>query len=244
MSWWFRGNSFVFAGICSGKLNCKGEQTNVPHIYAIGDVVSGNPELTPVAIMAGKLLAKRLYANGTEGMDYDRIPTTVFTPLEYGCCGLSEEDAIARYGDQLEVYHSNYTPLEWTIVESRPHNKCYVKLLVNKADSNRVVGFHILGPNAGEITQGWACAVKLGATYETFSSTVGIHPTTAEELTTLTYVQDSIFASCRCLLSFGCSRAVVRLIRLHLRIFRLQHYKVQWSFRGQGGLLRLSPLTS
>lgn len=169
-----------------GKIPCIAEQTNVPHIYAIGDVVSGKLELTPVAIAAGRLLAKRLYANATEGMDYDKVPTTVFTPLEYGCVGFSEEAAIARYGaDGLEVYHSKFTPLEWTVVESRPQNACYAKIIVDKRDDERVVGFHILGPNAGEITQGWAAAMRLGATYASFASTVGIHPTVAEEFTTL-----------------------------------------------------------
>lgn len=162
------------------------EQTSQPHVYAIGDVLLGKPELTPVAIAAGRLLAKRLYGGSTEGMAYSLVPTTVFTPLEYGACGLSEEDALATFGsDSIEVYHTNFTPLEWTVVSSRPQGKCYAKLVVNKKDSNRVVGFHVLGPNAGEITQGWACAIRLGATYEAFTSTVGIHPTSSEEFTTL-----------------------------------------------------------
>ena len=77
------------------------------------------------------------------------------------------------------------------MVESRPQNGCYAKLIVNKADSNRVVGFHVLGPNAGEITQGWTCALRLGATYESFTRTVGIHPTMAEEFTSLTVTKSS-----------------------------------------------------
>lgn len=175
-----------------GKVPCAGEQTNVPHIYAIGDVVTGNPELTPVAISAGRLLARRIYGKSVEGMDYDKIPTTVFTPLEYGAIGLSEEAAIAKFGEEnIEVYHSNFTPLEWTVVEGRPQNACYAKLIVNKKDAKRVVGFHILGPNAGEITQGWACAIRLGATYESFIQTVGIHPTMAEEFTTLSITKSS-----------------------------------------------------
>lgn len=90
------------------------------------------------------------------------IPTTVFTPLEYGCCGLSEEDAASRLGDSnVEVYHSAMTPLEWTIGEHHPANKCYAKIIVNKADNNRVVGFHVLSPHAGEITQGWAWCVPV-----------------------------------------------------------------------------------
>lgn len=169
-----------------GKLACVHEQTNVPHIYAVGDVVAGRPELTPVAIMAGRLLARRLFGGATEGMDYERIPTTVFTPLEYGCVGLSEEDAIAKFGaGAVEVFHANYTPLEWAVVEARPQGKCYAKLIVHTADDERVVGFHVLGPNAGEITQGWGAAIRLGATYQSFISTVGIHPTSSEEFTTL-----------------------------------------------------------
>lgn len=175
-----------------GKIPCVGEQTNVPHIYAIGDVVSGAPELTPVAIAAGKLLANRLYGGSSNGMDYEKIPTTVFTPLEYGCIGLSEETALARYGEEnIEVYHSSFSPLEWAVVERRPENACYAKLIIHKADNNRVVGFHILGPNAGEVTQGWAAAMRLGATYETFTQTVGIHPTVAEEFTTLSIAKSS-----------------------------------------------------
>jgi len=174
-----------------GKIPAIAEQTAVPHIYALGDVVVGNPELTPVAIAAGKLLARRLYGGDTEGVDMDRIPTTVFTPLEYGCCGLAEEDARARYTDDgVEVYHSALTPLEWTVPEGRPENKCYAKIIVDKA-TDRVLGFHYLGPNAGEVTQGWAAAMRLGATYASFTSTIGIHPTVAEEFTTLSVTKSS-----------------------------------------------------
>jgi len=169
-----------------GKIVCDNEQSSVPHIYAIGDVVSGKPELTPVAIAAGRALANRLYGGSRDGMDYDKIPTTVFTPLEYGCIGFSEEAAIASLGaENIDVYHSGFTPLEWTVVESRPQNACYAKIIINKNDSNRVVGFHVLGPNAGEITQGYAVALRLGATYESFLQTVGIHPTMSEEFTIL-----------------------------------------------------------
>ena len=175
-----------------GKIPTVGEQTNVPHVYAIGDVVVGVPELTPVAIASGRLLAARLYGGKTEGMDYDKVPTTVFTPLEYGCCGLSEEDAIARLGEEhVTVYHSSLTPLEWTVTSHRPPNKAYAKLIVHTADSDRVVGFHYLGPNAGEITQGWGAAMRLGATYESFSRTIGIHPTVAEEFTQLSITKAS-----------------------------------------------------
>jgi len=157
------------------------EQTNVPHIYAIGDVIYGQLELTPVAIKAGALLSQRLFAGATAKMDYKGVPTTVFTPLEYGCCGLTEEEAQAALGDKLSTYHIQFQPLEWQYNKMRPdsHN-CYVKTLVNK-DTGLVVGFHICAPNAGEITQGLAIAMKCGMTKEQLDSCVGIHPTTAED---------------------------------------------------------------
>eukprot|EP01107_Rhizomastix_libera_P004453 TRINITY_DN174_c0_g1_i1.p1 TRINITY_DN174_c0_g1~~TRINITY_DN174_c0_g1_i1.p1 ORF type:complete len:566 (+),score=149.29 TRINITY_DN174_c0_g1_i1:49-1746(+) len=158
------------------------DQSSIPHIFAIGDVNDGKPELTPVAIRAGKLLAKRLFSRSQALMVYRNIPTTVFTPLEYGSVGLSEETALSRYGDNVEVFHTTFAPLEWTL----PHrNGCYAKLIVNKGDHNRVIGFHILSPNAGEVTQGFAVAINMGATKEDFDNTVGIHPTIGEEFTTL-----------------------------------------------------------
>lgn len=174
----------------NGKIPVTNEQTNVPHIYAIGDCIDGEKltppsaftELTPVAIQAGKLLAKRLYGGASKQMDYQLVPTTVYTPLEYGCCGMTEEEAIALHGDaSIEVYHAYYKPLEWT-VPHRGDNACYVKLICNLQDHERVIGFHICGPNAGEITQGFAVALKCGATKAQFDDTVGIHPTTAEEV--------------------------------------------------------------
>ncbi|XP_018616285.2 thioredoxin reductase 1, cytoplasmic-like [Scleropages formosus] len=161
------------------------EQTNVPHIYAIGDILEGKWELTPVAIQAGKLLARRLFGGSTVKCDYINVPTTVFTPLEYGCCGLSEEKAVEMYGEEnIEVYHSLFWPLEFT-VPGRDNNKCYAKVVCNKLDSERVVGFHYLGPSAGEVTQGYAAAMKCGMTKEQLDITIGIHPTCAEIFTTM-----------------------------------------------------------
>eukprot|EP01027_Heterolobosea_sp_BB2_P022157 GEZU01032599.1.p2 GENE.GEZU01032599.1~~GEZU01032599.1.p2 ORF type:complete len:504 (+),score=174.12 GEZU01032599.1:256-1767(+) len=163
----------------------KYEQTVVPHIYAIGDVLANNLELTPVAIQAGVLLARRLYGGSQKLMDYINVPTTVFTPLEYGCVGLSEDAAVEAYGlENLKIYHSYMTPLEWT-VPHRPDNKCYMKLICNAQDNEKVLGFHVLGPNAGEITQAVAVAMRLGVTKQDFDDTVGIHPTLAEEMTLL-----------------------------------------------------------
>ncbi|XP_076609384.1 thioredoxin reductase 3 isoform X1 [Chaetodon auriga] len=167
------------------------EQTNVSHIYAIGDILEGKWELTPVAIQAGKLLARRLFGGSKIKCDYINVPTTVFTPLEYGACGLSEERATELYGqDNIEVFHSLLWPLEFT-VPGRDNNKCYAKLICNKLDSDRVIGFHYLGPNAGEVTQGFGAAMKCGATKEQFDSTIGIHPTCAEIFTTLDVTKSS-----------------------------------------------------
>ncbi|XP_043934345.1 thioredoxin reductase 3 [Protopterus annectens] len=161
------------------------EQTNVPHVYAIGDILDGKLELTPIAIQAGKLLARRLFGGSSIKCDYINVPTTVFTPLEYGCCGLSEEKAIEFYGEgSIEVYHSNFWPLEWT-VPGGSNNSCYSKIICNKLDRERIVGLHVLGPNAGEITQGFAAAMKCGITKEQLDSTIGIHPTCAEVFTTM-----------------------------------------------------------
>uniref|UniRef100_A0A7N5ZS36 thioredoxin-disulfide reductase (NADPH) n=1 Tax=Anabas testudineus TaxID=64144 RepID=A0A7N5ZS36_ANATE len=166
----------------NGKLPVNDEeQTNVPHIYAIGDILEGKWELTPVAIQAGKLLARRLYGGSTVKCDYINVPTTVFTPLEYGSCGLSEERATELY--EL-VYHSLFWPLEFT-VPGRDNNKCYSKIIYCSSSSlrhmnDRVIGFHYLGPNAGEVTQGFGVAMKCGVTKEQLDSTIGIHPTCAE----------------------------------------------------------------
>eukprot|EP00070_Physeter_catodon_P039429 XP_028346323.1 thioredoxin reductase 1, cytoplasmic isoform X2 [Physeter catodon] len=157
------------------------EQTSVPYIYAIGDVLEGKLELTPVAIQAGRLLVRRLYGGSAVKCDYENVPTTVFTPLEYGACGLSEEKAVEKFGEEnIEVYHSYFWPLEWTI-PSRDNNKCYAKIVCNIKDSERVVGFHVLGPNAGEVTQGFAAALKCGLTKDQLDGTIGIHPVCAEQ---------------------------------------------------------------
>jgi len=167
-----------------GKVPTVHEQTNVPHIYAIGDIIDGaalsppsnTTELTPVAIQAGKLLAARLYGGATKTMDYQGVATTVYTPLEYGCIGLAEEDAIALHGEaNIEVFHSYFKPLEWTLPH-RGDNACYAKLVCNIQENLRVIGLHVCGPNAGEMTQGFAVAMKCGATKADFDETVGIHP--------------------------------------------------------------------
>ncbi|CAI5716525.1 unnamed protein product [Hyaloperonospora brassicae] len=177
----------------TGRIWVNSEQTTTPNIYAIGDVIDA-PELTPVAIQAGRLLSRRLYNEGRAQMDYDKICTAVFTPIEYACCGLSEEDSKAKYGnDNVEVYHKNFVPLEWSLAEETrvAAESCYVKVVCDKSRDNFVLGVHYLGPNAGEVTQAMGLAMKLGFTYDQLVDTVGIHPTTAEAFTTLETTKSS-----------------------------------------------------
>uniref|UniRef100_A0A8C5HE50 thioredoxin-disulfide reductase (NADPH) n=1 Tax=Gouania willdenowi TaxID=441366 RepID=A0A8C5HE50_GOUWI len=158
------------------------ESTSVPNIYAFGDIGEGRPELTPTAVKAGKLLARRLAGHSTELMNYDNVPTTVFTPLEYGCMGLSEEEAERRHGkDGIEVYHAFYKPLEFTVAD-RDASQCYLKVICERGGHQTILGLHFTGPNAGEVTQGFALGIQCGATYSHLLQTVGIHPTCAEEV--------------------------------------------------------------
>lgn len=161
------------------------ENTSVKNIYSIGDAIHDRPELTPVAIMSGKLLARRIFGNSTQQMDYRKIPTTVFTPLEFGTVGLSEEQAVETYGeDNVEVYHAYYKPLEYTVAE-RHAEQCYIKAVCLRHGNNSVLGLHFLGPHAGEVIQGFAAAFSCGLTFSQLSQTVGIHPTSAEEIVKL-----------------------------------------------------------
>ncbi|KAL1461291.1 hypothetical protein WDU94_013201 [Cyamophila willieti] len=170
------------------KLVTSHEKTQVHSVYAVGDVIHNAPELTPVAIKAGKLLVRRIYRKTTEQMNYKLVPTTVFTPLEYGCVGYSETDAKATFKNVV-VYHNQFVPLE-NALESEPR-KCYAKLVCDADNKDKVLGLHILGPNAGEITQGYALGIMLGATKLDFDALIGIHPTCAEVFTTLTVSKES-----------------------------------------------------
>lgn len=173
----------------------EGECTGVPHIFAIGDCVLNRPKLTPAAIVAGKWLARRIFsrlANTTfdKLVKYDCIPTVIFTPIEYGTCGMSEEDATDKFGyDNIEIYHKAQLPLEFSL-NKRDSEAMYAKLICRKAktqDQEQVVGFHYLGPNAGDITVGFSMAVKRKCRKREFNDLVGIHPTCAEifcEMTT------------------------------------------------------------
>lgn len=155
-------------------------RTSVDNIYALGDIID-RYQLTPVAIGEAMKLASNLY-NGTRlTMDYADIPTAVFSNPPIGTVGLTEEDARARHGDVV-VYRSEFRPLRHTLTGSG--ERTMMKLIVDRA-SDRVVGCHMVGPDAGEIIQGIAIALKCGATKAQFDATVGIHPTAAEELVTM-----------------------------------------------------------
>lgn len=175
----------------NAKIPAKFEQTSKPNIYVIGDVMDGCPELTPVAIHAGKALARRLFGGSTRPMDYRNVCTTVFTPLEYGTVGYGEDDAIAEFGkENLVVYHKYFVPLEWSVSPSRGGHQGFCKAIVDR-HTDKVLGLHYLGPNAGEVMQGFGTAMKLGCTFDDIVETVGIHPTTAEEFTTLSITKES-----------------------------------------------------
>ncbi|XP_063907545.1 thioredoxin reductase 1, mitochondrial isoform X2 [Zophobas morio] len=173
------------------KIDAVNEQTNVPHIYAVGDVLYKKPELTPVAIHAGRLLARRLFGNSTVQMDYENVATTVFSPLEYGCVGISEEVALQRYGeDNVEIYHAYYKPTEFFIPQ-RSIAHCYIKVIAKRGGDQKVLGMHFIGPQAGEVIQGFAAAMKCNLTMNALMSTVGIHPTIAEEFTRINVTKRS-----------------------------------------------------
>lgn len=155
-------------------------QTSEPNIYAFGDV-TGGMELTPVALAEGMAFAKTQYNDQPTVVDYDNIPTAVFCQPNIGTCGLSEEQASQRYGD-VTVYESEFRAMKHTI--GGRQERTYMKLIVDTA-TDRVVGIHMMGEDSGEIIQGMAVAMKAGATKEVFDSTIGIHPTSAEEFVTM-----------------------------------------------------------
>lgn len=175
----------------NGKISTVHEQTSCPNIYAIGDVMEDCPELTPVAIQAGAALSKRLFGGSKAPMDYKNICTTVFTPIEYGTVGYSEEEALEKLGkDNVEVYHKSFVPLEWSISDARSHHQAFTKVIIDK-NTDKVLGMHFLGPSAGEVMQGYGASMKMGITFKDLEETVGIHPTSAEEIVTLSVTKSS-----------------------------------------------------
>lgn len=155
-------------------------RTSVPQIHAIGDLTN-RKNLTPVAIAEGHALADSLFGGRPRTLDYENIASSVFSQPPIATVGLTEAEARARYG-AIEVYRSGFKPLKHTLTGR--DERALLKLVVDQP-SGRVVGAHMMGPDAGEIIQGIAIALKCGATKAQFDATIGIHPTAAEEFVTM-----------------------------------------------------------
>ncbi|MGP0173086.1 glutathione-disulfide reductase [Pseudomonas sp. NCHU5208] len=156
-------------------------QSSTPSILAIGDVI-GRVQLTPVALAEGMAVARRLFKpEEYRPVDYQMIPTAVFSLPNIGTVGLSEEQAIEA-GHKVKIFESRFRPMKLTLTECQ--ERILMKLVVD-ADSDRVLGCHMVGPEAGEIVQGLAIALKAGATKQVFDETIGVHPSAAEEFVTL-----------------------------------------------------------
>lgn len=155
-------------------------RTSEPSIFALGDV-TGGMELTPVALAEGMAFARREFDHQKTSPEYDFIPTAVFCQPNIGTVGFTEEQAQARF-DDIELYKSTFKPMKHTI--SGRDERSFMKMIVDKA-TDKVVGVHMVGPDAGEIMQGIAIAMKAGATKAVFDNTIGIHPTAAEEFVTM-----------------------------------------------------------
>jgi glutathione reductase (NADPH) len=167
---------------CSFVITDAFQNTNVAGVYAIGDV-TGRAALTPVAIAAGRRLSDRLFGGKPERhLDYGLIPSVVFTHPPIGTVGASEAEARAQYGDSVKVYVADFTPMYHALTtrKSRTDMK-----LVCAGPEQRIVGCHIIGAGADEMLQGFAVAIRMGATKKDFDDTVAIHPTSAEELVTM-----------------------------------------------------------
>jgi glutathione reductase (NADPH) len=158
------------------------QNTNVPGIYAVGDA-SGRIALTPVAIAAARRLADRLFGGQPDRrLEYTNVPSVVFSHPPIGTVGLTEDAARARHGDAVKVYQTRFTPMYCA-----PTGRKVVAAmkLVTVGAQERIVGCHIIGLGADEMLQGFAVAVRMGATKRDLDDTVAIHPTSAEELVTM-----------------------------------------------------------
>ncbi len=155
-------------------------RTNVPSIWAIGDVTN-RINLTPVAIHEGVCLSQTLFNDNPRSPDHEDVPAAVFSQPPIGTVGLTEAKAREKYGE-IDVYRSAFRALKHTLTNG--HERAMMKLIVDRA-SDRVVGLHMVGAEAGEIVQGFAVAIKAGATKADFDATIGVHPTSAEEFVTM-----------------------------------------------------------
>ena len=162
----------------------KYQNTNVPGIYAVGDIIEGGIELTPVAVAAGRRLSERLFNNKpNEHLDYNLVPTVVFSHPPIGTVGLTEPQAIEQYGEEnVKVYKSSFTAMYTAVTEHR--QPCRMKLVCVGKDE-KIVGLHGIGVGVDEMIQVFAVAIKMGATKADFDNTVAIHPTGSEEFVTM-----------------------------------------------------------
>jgi glutathione reductase (NADPH) len=161
----------------------KYQNTSAPGVYAVGDV-TGAPELTPVAIAAGRRLSDRVFGGMADRhLRYDVIPSVVFSHPPIGTVGLSEEDARRRYPNEpIKIYKSEFVSMFYALMDVKPQT---AMKLVCVGDDERVVGCHVIGLGADEMIQGFAVAVSMGARKRDFDDTIAIHPTSAEELVTM-----------------------------------------------------------
>ncbi|QLB14299.1 glutathione-disulfide reductase [Mannheimia granulomatis] len=162
----------------------KFQNTNVSNIYAVGDIIEGGIELTPVAVAAGRRLSERLFNNKpNEYLDYNLVPTVIFSHPPIGTIGLTEPQAIEQYGEgNVKIYKSSFTAMYTAVTGHR--QPCRMKLVCVGADE-KIVGLHGIGFGVDEMIQGFAVAIKMGATKADFDSTVAIHPTGSEEFVTM-----------------------------------------------------------
>ncbi len=156
-------------------------KTNVPGLFAIGDVTA-RPNLTPVAIADGRAFAETIFNDNPTQVDHDHVPTAVFSQPPIGTVGLTEAEARALHEDPIDVYRTHFRPMK-NVLAGRDE-RTMMKIVVHRR-SDKVLGVHIIGADAPEIVQGFAVAVKAGVTKKQFDATVGIHPTSAEELVTM-----------------------------------------------------------
>lgn len=155
-------------------------RSSAPSIYAVGDV-STKQQLTPVALAEAMVVVDTLFGQGPRELDYEFTPTAVFTHPNIGTCGYTEAEARAKFG-KVRVFSSEFKALRHTLSQSG--ERTFMKLVVERA-TDRVVGLHMVGPDAGEVVQGFAVAMRAGATKQVFDRTIGIHPTVAEEFVTM-----------------------------------------------------------
>ena len=159
------------------------EETSAPGVYCLGDDI-GKVDLTPVAIQAGRRLADRLFGNQPDSvMDYSNVPSVVFSHPPIATCGLTEPQAHERFGDDVQVYKTTFANSFYALAKDEEKRKTGMKLVCQKS-TQKVLGVHMIGDNVDEMLQGFAVAIKMGATKKDLDSTVAIHPTAAEEVVT------------------------------------------------------------